>query len=393
MTASAMRIVFLGLSLSSSWGNGHATTYRALIKALAMRGHDVLFLERDTPWYASHRDVADPDYCRLVLYDSVADLRQYKDELTRADAVIVGSFVPQGIEVIRFVHDVATGVKAFYDIDTPVTITALEEGSCEYLSRQQIAELDVYLSFTGGPLLDLVTSRFGARAAVPLYCSADVEIYRPQQCAKRWDLGYLGTYSPDRQPGFERLLLEPARRRPDLRFVVAGAQYPSTTAWPRNVEHLSHLAPCDHPTFYASLRWTLNLTRADMVRAGYSPSVRLFEAAACGTPIISDPWTGLDSLFVPEREIMLADTAEAALAALDLPAQQISSIGARARQRILAEHTSQHRAAQLETALQASCGLTKPAAAAVRTRPPRNRTKVLTFQAETCPRSRLPRLE
>jgi spore maturation protein CgeB len=392
MTASGMRIVFLGLSLSSSWGNGHATTYRALIKALAMRGHDALFLERDTPWYASHRDLADPDYCRLVLYDSVADLRRYRDELARADAIIVGSFVPQGVEVIRFVQDVATGSKAFYDIDTPVTMTALEDGSCEYLSRQQIADFDVYLSFTGGPLLDLVTSRFGARAAVPLYCSADVEIYRPQHCAKRWDLGYLGTYSPDRQPGLERLLLEPARQRPDLRFVVAGAQYPATTAWARNVEHLSHLAPRDHPAFYASLRWTLNLTRADMVRAGYSPSVRLFEAAACGIPIISDRWAGLDSLFVSEREIMLADTAEAALAALELPDQQTFGIGARARQRILAEHTSQHRAAQLENILQESRGA-KPGVAAVPTPLPRNRNKVLTFQANTHLRSRLPTLE
>ncbi len=345
-----MRIVILGLSLSSSWGNGHATTFRALLKAFAERGHDILFLERDVPWYAPHRDLADPDFCSLRFYDGIDDLARFTPEIAEADAVIVGSYVPDGVAVGRFVQEVAGGITGFYDIDTPVTLAKLSRSDFEYLSPELVPGYHTYLSFTGGPTLELIERRYGSPAARALYCSVDPGAYRPTGASKRWDLSYLGTYSPDRQPTLDRMLIAPARARPDLRFCVAGPQYPDDIDWPANVERIEHLPPAEHAGFYSASRWTLNVTRGDMIAAGWSPSVRLFEAAACATPIVSDRWEGLDQLFRPDREIVLADDADAVLAALDRP--DAAAIGAAAQARVLAEHTAAHRARELEQHLE-----------------------------------------
>ncbi len=344
-----MNIVVLGLSLSSSWGNGHATTYRALLKAVAARGHDILFLERDVPWYAAHRDLTDPAFCRLTFYADLPGLHAHRAAIADADAVIVGSYVPEGVAVGRWVQETARGVTGFYDIDTPVTLAKLERGDYEYLAPDLIPAYDVYFSFTGGPTLHHLERRYGSPAARALYCSVDPEAYPALDHPKRWDLSYLGTYSPDRQPPLERLLIEPARRAPHLRFVVAGPQYPADIAWPANVERIDHVPPSEHPAFYAASRYTLNITRADMIRAGYSPSVRLFEAAACGTPIISDIWDGIETLFAPGREIVLAQGPEDVLAALaDTSGGGRQLMAEGARRRVLAEHTAAHRARTLE---------------------------------------------
>ncbi|WP_347271120.1 CgeB family protein [Rhizorhabdus histidinilytica] len=340
-----MKLVVLGLTLSSSWGNGHATTYRALLDAFAARGHDILFLERDMPWYAEQRDLVDPTYCRLAFYRDTAELRRWSRAISAADAVIVGSYVPDGIQVGRYVQDVAEGVTAFYDIDTPVTLARLERDDCSYLSADLVAGYDVYLSFTGGPMLRQIELRYGSPATRALYCSVDPDAYPVLDLPKRWDLTYLGTYSPDRQPMLERLLVEPARQRPDLRFAVAGPQYPPDIAWPANVERIDHLPPAEHAAFYNSSRYTLNVTRADMVAAGWSPSVRLFEAAATATPIISDVWPGIGTLLEPDREIILAEHGDRVLRILD---QDRREIGRAARERVLHSHSAAHRAAELE---------------------------------------------
>jgi spore maturation protein CgeB len=344
-----MKLVVLGLSLSSSWGNGHATTYRALLEAFAARGHDVLFLERDVPWYRDQRDLKDPSYCRLAFYSDLDDLKSWEAEIAAADAVIVGSYVPEGVEVGRYVQSVASRATAFYDIDTPVTLAKLERGDFEYLSPEVIPGYDVYLSFTGGPTLRHIEERYGSPAARPLYCSVDAAKYVPLDVPRHWDLSYLGTYSDDRQPTVERLLNAVARALPQCRFCVAGPQYPSDVAWPANVERIDHVPPAEHPVFYATSRFTLNVTRADMIQAGWSPSVRLFEAAACATPIISDVWDGLDGLLEPGREILLARSTEDVIAALQgLSDEQAQAVGRAARVRVLAEHTAAHRAEELE---------------------------------------------
>jgi spore maturation protein CgeB len=347
-----MKLVVLGLSLSSSWGNGHATTFRALLKAFATRGHDILFLERDVPWYRDNRDVTDPDYCRLEYYADLADVDRWSGEIAGADAVIVGSYVPEGVLVARYVQRTARGVTAFYDIDTPVTLAKLERGDFEYLSPEVIPGYDVYLSFTGGPTLRHIEARYGSPAARPLFCSVDPEAYPPLDLSKTWALSYLGTYSPDRQPVLERLLVEPARRLPDLRFVVAGPQYPADIDWPENVERIDHLPPAQHPGFYSASRFTLNVTRADMVKAGWSPSVRLFEAAACAVPVISDKWEGLGELFGPDLEIHLAGGSDDVVRILSETSEaDAAAMGRAARARVLAGHSAAHRAEELENHL------------------------------------------
>ena len=355
-----MKLVVLGLSLSSSWGNGHATTFRALLKAFAARGHDILFLERDVPWYRNNRDIADPDYCRLEFYHSVEELDHWRDEIRDVDAVIVGSYVPDGVDVAKYVQRTARGVCAFYDIDTPVTLAKLERHDFEYLSPEVIPSYDLYLSFTGGPTLSRIERQYGSPMARALYCSVDPDAYQPLDVPKKWDLSYLGTYSDDRQPTLERLLIEPARRLPHLRFCVAGPQYPDSIPWPENVQRIDHLPPAQHRAFYAASRWTLNVTRADMIAAGWSPSVRLFEAAACATPVISDSWDGIDSLFDPGRDIVLASSAEDVVERLT-ELTDANAIGRASRKRILASHTAAHRAGELEGYIEDAAATRAPA--------------------------------
>jgi spore maturation protein CgeB len=362
METERMRIVILGLSITSSWGNGHATTYRGLVRELVRRGHDVLFLERDVPWYASNRDLARPPYGHTELYSSLDDLKdRFAREVRRADLVVVGSYVPQGVDVGRWVQQTARGVTAFYDIDTPVTLAKLARRDFEYLSPELIPGYQLYLSFTGGPTLERIERELGSPAARALYCSCDPELYAPQHREPLWDLGYLGTYSDDRQPVLDRLMLDAAREWSPGRFVVAGPQYPATILWPVNVSRVEHLAPPEHPAFYNSQRFTLNVTRADMVRAGYSPSVRLFEAAACGVPIISDEWAGLDTLFTPGREIFISHSGEETLRFLrEVSEDERRAMGMKARERVLAEHTAAHRAESLEEYARAVSSGRKP---------------------------------
>jgi spore maturation protein CgeB len=345
-----MKIVILGLSITSSWGNGHATTFRALTRALAQRGHRVWFLERDVPWYAENRDLTDIPGVQVALYEDLDELEDlHAAKVRMADAVIVGSYVPEGGLVGEWVRATARGVMAFYDIDTPVTLAKLQRSDHEYLTPELIPHYQVYLSFTGGPTLRRLEREFGSPRARPLYCSVDPTNYYPEPETIHWDLGYLGTYSPDRQPTLDTLLVEPAARWPEGRFVVAGPQYPRGTYWPGNVTRIEHLPPAEHRRFYNRQRFTLNVTRADMVAAGYSPSVRLFEAAACATPIISDAWEGLDSFFAPGRELLIArsaDDMERFLRDLSTPAAR--ALGEAARRRVLSAHTAAHRAAELE---------------------------------------------
>jgi spore maturation protein CgeB len=346
----SLSILILGLSVTSSWGNGHATTYRGLMRELVKRGHRVTFLERDMPWYADNRDLPKPPYGRTMLYASVDELRRrWSATVTAADVIILGSFVPDGAEIARWLIGRSRGLTAFYDIDTPVTIARLEKGEADYISLDLVPQFDLYLSFTGGPTLSRLERDFGARMARPLYCSADTEIYKPLSHPLKWDLGYIGTYSADRQPALQELLIGPLRALAHAKGVVAGPQYPDDVTWPKNVRRIQHLAPDRHRAFYAAQRFTLNVTRRDMVRAGHSPSIRLFEAAATGTPIISDWWQGLDEFFTPGEEILVAKSGKDVVRALcDLGEDRRRALAERARGRVLSEHTAAHRALALE---------------------------------------------
>jgi spore maturation protein CgeB len=348
-----MKIVFYGLTISSSWGNGHATTYRSLCKALARRGHHIHFIEKDVEWYRNHRDLPDPDFCNLQLYHSWNNrtLRAGKD----ADVIVVGSYFPDAIAVTNALFDAGYGPVLFYDIDTPVTLAELcSRGRTEYLDAALIPYYAAYLSFSGGPALRTLEERFGSPHAVPFYCSVDPNLYKRTavQEVYRCDLSYLGTYAADRQLKLMQYLNGAARLLPDASFVVAGPQYPESTLWHKNVRYFNHVAPPQHPAFYSSSRFTLNLTRNDMVLAGFSPSVRLFEAAACGAAILSDAWNGLDEFLTPGSEILLPrDEYEVASILRQMPQIEAERIGRAARERILELHTADHRAIEFESIL------------------------------------------
>ena len=355
----SMKIVIFGLSITSSWGNGHATTFRALCRGLRARGHRIVFFEKNLEWYVHNRDLPQPEFCEVVLSANGNELLpRARRELSDCDVAMVGSYVPDGIEAIEAIFDSPAPVKAFYDIDTPITVALLREhGSTPYLKGEQVAGFDVYFSFTGGPMLREIESGFGARMAVPLYCAFDPEQYRSFPVHKRYacDLSYMGTYAPDRQGKIDELLCEPARRLPHMKFIVAGPQYPKPLRWPPNVRRIQHLNPRWHARLYSSSRLTLNVTRREMVLAGWSPSVRLFEAAASGATIVSDNWPGLASFFTPGEEILLPSTADDVVYYLtEACDDELRRIGERAQQRVLEQHTHSHRAQQFENAVQSA---------------------------------------
>ncbi|HLW19424.1 MAG TPA: glycosyltransferase, partial [Cyclobacteriaceae bacterium] len=346
-----MKIVFIGLTISSSWGNGHATTYRGLLKELGMMGHELYFLEHDKPWYSSNRDLGQPQGYKLEFYSSVQELRsKFETIVQTAHLVIVGSYVPQGVEVAEWVLETAGGVTAFYDIDTPVTLEKLDKGDEEYISKRLIPEFDLYLSFSGGEVLQLLEKKYRAKKAKALYCSVDPGIYYPMELEKEYSLGYLGTYSDDRQPTVQNFLMRPANLMRDEKFVVVGPGYPPDIQWPENVARIEHLPPDLHRNFYNRQKFTLNVTRQAMIKLGFSPSVRLFEAAACGVPIISDYWKGLTDLFEEGKEIFIARSMEDMVFILkNTSEEQRIKVGEAARKKIMNSHTASHRALELIT--------------------------------------------
>lgn len=351
-----MKLVIFGLTISSSWGNGHATLWRGLCKALARRGHKVVFFEHDVPYYALNRDLMALPDGELCLYptwdDAVARARWH---LADADVAMVTSYCPDGVAASDLILESSVPVRTFYDLDAPVTLDRLQAGEpVEYIGPRGLADFDLVLSYTGGRALSELQVRLGARRVEPLYGSVDPDVYRRTDMAAQYraDLSYMGTYAADRQPALERLLVEPARRRPERRFLIGGAQYPEAFPWTGNIFFVRHLPPGEHPAFYSSSRLTLNITRAAMARMGYCPSGRLFEAAACGAPILSDAWEGLDAFFRPAFEILVADDTDGATRALEASDGELARIASRARERTLEEHTADRRAVELESAIQ-----------------------------------------
>ena len=345
-----MKFTIFGLTISSAWGNGHATPYRGLLRALHRRGHDIDFFEKDVPYYARHRDFSSCDFCNLVLYSNWDEIR---DRALRAagesDVVMAASYCPEGARINDEVLKLCGPLRVFYDLDTPVTLEQLANGDVEYLRADQISGFDLYLSFTGGKVLDKLEQHWGAQCVRTLHGSVDPEVHaRTQPIADfACDLSYMGTYAADRQPNLEALFLEPARRSPEREFVLAGSLYPWDWSWPANVRRFDHVAPENHAALFSSSRCSLNITRQQMAQNGYCPSGRFFEAAACGTPILTDWWDGLDAFFMPGEELLVVESADDVLSALGRSDHELSRMAARARERTLAEHTAENRANEL----------------------------------------------
>jgi spore maturation protein CgeB len=350
-----VKFVIFGLTVSSSWGNGHATLLRGLCQALVQRGHQVVFFERDVPYYAAHRDLIELRGAQLVLYtDWQSTLPRARKELADADVAMVTSYCPDGIAASDLVVSSPAQVRVFYDLDTPVTLSHLRSGrQVDYIGPRGLADFDLVLSYTGGAALRELKTQLGARRVAPLYGSVDPDAHKPvaPDPALRADLSYLGTYAADRQDTLQKLFIEPARRLADQKFLIGGAQYPESFPWADNIFFVRHVAPPEHPAFFCSSRLTLNVTRRPMVQMGYCPPGRLFEAAACGVPILSDDWVGLDEFFSPGKEILVARSTDDALEALKLPHAELLKIAHAARERTLTEHTAARRARELEAAL------------------------------------------
>jgi spore maturation protein CgeB len=350
-----MKLVIFGLTISSSWGNGHATLWRGLCHALGRRGHRVVFFERDVPYYAAHRDALEIPGCELVLYSGWDEIfSRAKNDLNDADVGMVTSYCPDAIAASELLIHSAVPLKTFYDLDTPVTLNALSSGkTVDYIGPHGFADFDLVLSYTGGIALAELESKLGARRVAPIYGSVDPEMHHPVAPKEnfRCDLSYLGTYAEDRQNTLNELFIQPARKLSQKKFLIGGALYPENFPWTENVFFAQHVAPPEHPAFYCSSRITLNVTRRAMAEMGFCPSGRLFEAAACGTPILSDSWPGLERFFAPGREIIVARSTEDAIAAMQLSDEELKKISIAARERIFAEHTAEHRAAQLEKVL------------------------------------------
>ncbi len=346
-----LKFTIFGLTLSSSWGNGHATPYRAILRALGAAGHQVTFYEKDVPYYAAHRDLPSPSFCELKLYRDWEQVRpEALESASDSDVVVNASYCPEGASIASEVLSLQRPLKIFYDLDTPVTLARFREGKAvEYVRAEQLREFDLVLSWTGGRALDELRESWQVNLARPLFGCVDPDTYRrePERSEFRCALSYMGTYANDRQEKLDRLFLEPSRQRRDLQFLLAGSLYPWGWQWGENVKKLEHVAPSDHPALYSSSRCTLNITRADMAESGYCPSGRFFEAAACATPIISDWFDGLDHFFTPGEELFVAHNAEDTLHALDESPEVLERMAARARQRTLDEHTGAHRAEQL----------------------------------------------
>lgn len=346
-----MRLVIFGLTVSSSWGNGHATLWRGLIRALGDRGVETVYFERDVPWYAAHRDLKSLPGGRLVLYRDWGEVYEHaKRECTRAAATIVTSYCPDARAASALIHESGRGLRIFYDLDTPVTLQRLQAGeNVEYLPPHGLSDFDLVLSYTGGSALEQLQTQLGARAVAPLYGSADPQAHRavPPHSDYVCDLSYLGTWAADRHAAVQRFFLTPADSLPTQRFLLGGSQYPPDFPWRTNVWWRPHVPPPEHSRFYCSSRLTLNVTRSAMASCGYCPSGRLFEAALCGTPVVSDTWVGLDHFFTPGEEILLARRPEDVVDALRMSPERLARIGREARQRVLGEHTSAHRASEL----------------------------------------------
>ncbi len=321
---------------------------------MVARGHEVTFFERDVPYYAQARDLTElPAGGELVLYSDFGEVEaRARGLLDGADLAMTTSYCPDGRAAAAWIVESGAAIRAFYDLDTPVTLDAMDRGTVpEYVPEGGLGAFDLVLSYTGGRAVEELRSRLGARGeVVPWYGSVDPERHFPVE-GQGWlrsTMSYLGTYAADRQAGVERLLLGTAERMPGEHFLIGGAQYPETFPWAENIGFVSHMPPALHPAFFCSSRATLNVTREAMARYGYCPSGRLFEAAACGVPVISDEWEGLGTFFAEGTEILPVREAGEVVEILRWPEERLRAAGAAARERALRDHTGEARVRELE---------------------------------------------
>lgn len=334
------------MSVSSSWGNGHATLLRGLARALVKRQYRIVFFEKDTPYYQNTRDYYGEKDVEVCIYSSWEMIKEKASvTVNDSDVALVTSYCPDGNDASSCVINSRCKIKLFYDLDTPVTINTVLNGTIPfYLPNRGLSEFDAVLSYTGGTALEIQKTLFNAKKTFPLYGSVDPSIHYQRHSTTEYILSYLGTYSSDRHLSFLRFFLEPARGLSQLKFLLGGSMYPSIIDWPENVTCIEHITPEKHPDFYSSGSFTLNITRSVMAEMGYCPSGRLFEAAACEVPIISDYWIGIEDFFDCSNEIIVVDSTHSAIDRLSMPLDKRQKIAKAAKEKVLSNHTNDNRA-------------------------------------------------
>lgn len=351
-----LNIAFFASSLVSAYWNGAATYYRGIVRALAERGHRITFFEPDAYDRQKHRDIPDPDWARVVVYPSISDddalraLEQARDSDIVVKASGVGVFDRLLEREVLHLKSPRTRV-IFWDVDAPATLDRVAQNPWDEFAPH-IPQYDFIFTYGGGdPVVDGYT-RLGARRCVPIYNALDPTTHFPVAPDERFagDLAFLGNRLPDREARVEEFFLRAASLC-DARFVLGGSGWGDKPMQP-NVRYVGHVYTRDHNAFNCTPKAVLNISRESMARYGFSPATRVFEAAGAGACIITDEWVGIELFLEPGREVLVArDGAEVARCLRDLTPDGAREIGARARQRVLAEHTYAHRAAQIEELL------------------------------------------
>ncbi len=361
-----MNIAFFGSSLVSAYWNGAATYYRGIIRALHEIGYRITFYEPDAFDRQAHRDIPDPDYARVVVYEA-EDEESVIETVSRArDADLVVKASGVGVHdalLEKAVLDLKSPQRlvAFWDVDAPATLERMRDDPDDPF-RALVPEYSMVLTYGGGEPVVAAYESFGARRCVPIYNALDPTTHFPVEPDPRFegDLGFLGNRMPDRESRVWEFFFHPVRQLKDKRFLIGGSGWDQNVLEQDNVTYLGHVYTRDHNAFNCTPLSVLNITRDSMVRFGYSPPTRVFEAAGAGACLITDAWEGIDLFLEPGEECLVAESGDEVIEILEgLDAERARAIGEAARARMLSEHTYTHRATELDELLR---GVHSPAA-------------------------------
>ncbi|HWD00710.1 MAG TPA: glycosyltransferase [Candidatus Sulfopaludibacter sp.] len=352
-----MQIAFFGSSLVSAYWNGAATYYRGIVRALHGRGHHVTFFEPDAYNRQQHRDMADPPWATVVVYEATEQgVRRALDQARGADMIVKASGVGVFDEFLEAaVADLKCEARTvvFWDVDAPATLDRVHANSADRFLAL-IPQYDVIFTYGGGVPVMAAYRALGARECVPIYNALDPETHFPVAPDARYegDLAFLGNRLPDREKRVEDFFLAAAAQLPERRFLLGGAGWDGKPM-PPNVRYLNHVYTCDHNALNSTARTVLNISRDSMASYGFSPATRVFEAAGAAACLITDAWQGIDLFFEPGKEILVArDGNEVACHLIGLSSERARSVGQAAYRRVLAEHTYAHRAVEVEQVLE-----------------------------------------
>ena len=351
-----MKIAFYGSSLLSSYWNGAATYYRGILKALAARGYDITFYEPDAFERQQHRDIDPPSWAKVVVYPATDDgLRRVLAEAHQADVVVkasgVGVFDRELIEALRTAPR-ADALRIFWDVDAAATLDEMRADPAHPV-RATLPEIDLVLTYGGGPpVIDAYTA-MGARECIPVYNALDPETHHPAPADPRFtaDLALLANRLPDREARIEEFFLRAASLAPDRHFLLGGNGW-HDKAMPSNIRAIGHVGTADHNAFNCTPQAVLNVARDSMAAIGFSPATRVFEAAGAAACLITDAWEGIELFLKPDSEVLVArDGQDVAEHLAALTPDRARAIGAAAKARVLAEHSYDLRGAQVDAIL------------------------------------------